>query len=77
MIDDYEAQIVRLTMYLATSMPDFFICKDGSTVDVAIAALATLAAEVERLRFQLDHANNLINVMCDPAFDEELGHAGL
>jgi len=27
-------------------------------------------AEIRRLRFQLAHANNLIAVICDPAFEE-------
>jgi hypothetical protein len=68
--DSYEAQIVRLNTYLAASMPDF-IWKDGSTADVAIAALIQLSAEVERLR-QWEF------VISNPAFDrKELGYAGL
>ena len=46
---DAKAQIMRLSTYLAASMPDF-IWKDGSTADVAIAVLSQLSAEVERLR---------------------------
>ena len=32
--------------------------------------IPALLDEIKQLRFKLDHANNLINVMCSPAFEE-------
>ena len=69
---DPDCELITVLDYDVRNVP-----ADLVFIAAAHQDIPALLEEIKQLRFKLDHANSLINVMCDPAFDATSDKKGL